>query len=111
MTTSPFKIASWNVNSITQRLPILLDWLKKHAPDVVLLQELKCMDEKFPQAEIEAAGYNAAFFGQKAFNGVAILSKHKIEDVMKGLPGDASDEQSRYIEATVQGVRVEFDPE
>lgn len=101
-----FSIASWNVNSINQRLPILDDWLKAHTPDVLLLQELKCMDEKFPMADIEAMGYQAAVFGQKTFNGVAILSKHKIENVMKGLPGDNEDVQSRYIEATVKGVRV-----
>ncbi len=100
------KIASWNVNSINMRLPHVLDWLKAHKPDALLLQELKCMDEKFPLAEIEAAGYKAAVHGQKAFNGVAILSPHDMTDVIKGLPGDDSDEQSRYIEATIQGVRV-----
>lgn len=100
------RIAIWNVNSINQRLPLLLQWLQSHAPDVVMLQELKCMDEKFPRAEIEAAGYACEVFGQKSWNGVAILSRHTIRDVMRGLPGDDSDEQSRYIEATVNDVRV-----
>jgi len=100
------KIASWNVNSINMRLPHVLDWLKTHKPDALLLQELKCMDEKFPLAEIEAVGYKAAVHGQKAFNGVAILSPHDMTDVIKGLPGDDNDEQSRYIEATIQGIRV-----
>ncbi len=99
-------IATWNVNSITARLPNVLAWLKDHAPDVVLLQELKTTEDKFPQLELSALGYHAAVFGQKAWNGVAILSKHKITDVRTGLPGDAADEQARYIEATVEGVRV-----
>ena len=100
------KLVTWNVNSINQRLPLLLQWMAAHAPDVVMLQELKCMDEKFPRAEIEAAGYACEVFGQKSWNGVAILSRHPVTDVMRGLPGDASDEQSRYIEATINGIRV-----
>ena len=100
------KIVSWNVNSINQRLPLLLQWLQANTPDVVMLQELKCMDEKFPRAEIEAAGYSCEVFGQKSWNGVAILSRHPIENVTRGLTGDESDEQSRYIEATIKGIRV-----
>ena len=88
------------------RVPHLTAWLQRFAPDVVLLQELKCMDADFPLMEIEAAGYRAAFQGQKSYNGVAILARAPIEDVRIGLPGDASDEQARYIEATVAGVRV-----
>ncbi len=99
-------IATWNVNSITARLANVLAWLKEAAPDVLLLQELKTTEDKFPQMEFSALGYNAAVFGQKAWNGVAILSKHKITDVKPGLPGDAADEQARYIEATVEGVRI-----
>lgn len=99
-------IAAWNVNSIAARLPNVLAWLEKHAPDVVLLQELKTTEDSFPKAEFSALGYHAAVFGQKAWNGVAILSKHKIENIKTGLPGDASDEQARYIEATVNGFRV-----
>ena len=100
------KVASWNVNSINMRLPHVLDWLAAHKPDALMLQELKCMDEKFPVKDIEAAGYNVAVHGQKTWNGVAILSPHPIEDVIKGLPGDDSDEQSRYLEATINGLRV-----
>lgn len=100
------KIATWNVNSINQRIGAVTKWLAAHAPDVLLLQELKCQDDGFPMDAVTAAGYKAAVFGQKSWNGVAIISKHDIEDVKKGLPGDAADEQARYIEATVQGFRV-----
>ena len=105
------RIATFNVNSVRARLGNLLDWLRDAAPDVVLLQEIKCQDEQFPALEIEAAGYRIAVHGQKSYNGVAILSRHPIEDVMRGLPqlpgGDHDgDEQARYIEATIQGVRI-----
>jgi len=93
------RIATWNVNSIKVRLPQLLDWLKKDQPDIVLLQEIKCVDEAFPMMEIEELGYNVAVHGQKTYNGVAILSKFPLEDVSKGLPGDESDVQARYVEA------------
>ncbi|TVR06513.1 MAG: exodeoxyribonuclease III, partial [Salinarimonadaceae bacterium] len=95
------RIVTWNVNSIRQRLDHLLAFLKEAQPDVVCLQELKTTQENFPAAEIEAAGYNLAIHGQKGFNGVAILSRHPLEDVRKGLPGDDADEQSRYIEAVI----------
>ncbi|MCC7276102.1 MAG: exodeoxyribonuclease III [Alphaproteobacteria bacterium] len=100
------RIAAWNVNSVKARLPNVLDWLGKAKPDVALFQELKCVDEAFPRAEIEDAGYNVATHGQKSYNGVAILAKSRIEDVTRGLPGDSEDTQARYIEATVAGVRV-----
>lgn len=100
------RIASWNVNSVRLRLPNVLAWLAQQTPDVVLLQELKCQDDQFPAADFAAAGYKSAVFGQKAWNGVAILSRHEITDVMRGLPGGDNDEQSRYIEATVNGIRV-----
>ena len=99
------KIATWNVNSLKVRLPHLLDWLAAAQPDVVCLQELKLEDEKFPRAEIEAAGYRAAWSGQKTYNGVAILSKAPLADVQAGIPGYA-DEQRRVITATADGVRV-----
>lgn len=95
------RIATWNVNSIKQRLEHLLAFLKEASPDVVCLQELKCQDEAFPRIEVEAAGYNVATHGQKAFNGVAILSRSPLEDVRRGLPGDEGDEQARYIEGVV----------
>jgi exodeoxyribonuclease-3 len=100
------KIATWNVNSVRARAPHLVRWLKEAAPDVALLQELKCVDADFPAMEVETLGYNVAVFGQKTYNGVAILSKRPIEDVERGLPGDDGDGQARYLEATTGGVRV-----
>ncbi len=100
------QIATWNINSVKARLPNLLDWLGSAQPDVLLLQEIKCQTEDFPLIEIRAAGYEAVALGQKSYNGVAILSRHPIVDVRLGLPGDDTDEQARYIEATVKGVRV-----
>ncbi len=97
------KIASFNVNGIKARLPALLDWLAEAEPDVALLQEIKSVDEGFPRIEIEELGYNIETHGQKGFNGVAILSKHAIEDVTRGLPGDDGDEQARWIEGTIVG--------
>ncbi|WP_395665331.1 exodeoxyribonuclease III [Methylocella sp.] len=94
------RIATWNVNSVRQRLPHLLAYLKEEAPDALCLQELKCVDAAFPFAEVEAAGYAAAVHGQKGFNGVAILSKAPLE-VVRGLPGDEADAQARYIEAVL----------
>ena len=94
------RIATWNVNSVKSRLEHLLAYLREASPDVLCLQELKCVDEAFPRAEVESAGYNVATHGQKTYNGVAILSKRPIE-VTRGLPGDAADEQARYIEAIV----------
>ena len=100
------KIATWNVNSVKARLPRVLDWLKEAEPDVALLQELKVIDEGFPALEIGDLGYNIAVHGQKSWNGVAILAKRPIEDVVRGLPGPGDDQQARYIEATVGTVRV-----
>jgi exodeoxyribonuclease III len=95
------KIATWNINGVKARIETLLTWLGETKPDVVCLQEIKSVDEGFPADAIEAAGYNVAVHGQKGFNGVAILSKTRIEDVVRGLPGDAADEQARYIEGSV----------
>ncbi len=92
-------IATFNVNSVKARLSNLLVWLDEAKPDIVLLQELKCMEEAFPAMEIEERGYNLAIHGQKTYNGVAILSKFPLDDILRGLPGDDSDEQARYIEA------------
>lgn len=100
------KIATFNVNSIKVRLPRVLEWLEEAKPDVVLLQEIKCEDDKFPALELKAAGYESEVHGQKTYNGVAIMSRHPMTDVKRGLPGDKSDEQARYIEATVKGFRV-----
>ena len=95
------KIASWNVNSVGARLPTVLNVLNNLAPDVICLQEIKCEDDRFPRLEIEDLGYNVITLGQKSYNGVAILSKFPLEDVLFGLPGDDDDEQARYLEATV----------
>ncbi len=95
------KIATWNINGVKARIETLLAWLGETKPDVVCLQEIKSVDEGFPTEAIEAAGYNVAVHGQKGFNGVAILSRTRLEDVVRGLPGDALDEQARYIEASV----------
>lgn len=100
------KIASWNVNSVNARLPNIVRWLETASPDILLLQELKATEDKFPYAELEAAGYKCAVNGQKSWNGVAILSKYEIEDIKLGLDGETEDEQARYIEATINGVRV-----
>ena len=94
------KIATWNVNSLTVRLPQVIDWLAANPVDVLCLQELKLSDDKFPHAALEAAGYQSAVFGQKTYNGVAILSRTPARDVVKNIAGFA-DEQSRVIAATV----------
>jgi len=95
------RIATWNVNSIKQRLDHLATFVKSAEPDVLCLQELKCVDEAFPRAEVEALGYNVVTHGQKTYNGVAILSKRPLEDVRRGLLGDDSDEQARYLEGVL----------
>lgn len=102
------KIATYNVNGINARLPILLRWLESTAPDVVCLQELKSPDEKIPKQAIADSGYEAIWHGQKRWNGVAILSRRELEmhEVGRGLPGDPDDVQSRYIEAMVDGILV-----
>ncbi len=102
------KIATWNVNSVRARLPNVVAWLKEAVPDILLLQETKTVDETFPRGEIGELGYNIAVAGQKAYNGVAILSKSPLEDVTTALPGDEADDQARYIEAATaaDGVMV-----
>jgi len=99
------KLASWNVNSVKVRLPQLLEWLAAERPDVVCLQELKTEDAGFPREAIEAAGYASAVSGQKTYNGVALLSRAPLADVVAGIP-DFADEQRRVITASVQGMRV-----
>ncbi|MGO1117420.1 exodeoxyribonuclease III [Rhodovibrionaceae bacterium A322] len=100
------KLATWNINSVKARLPIFLNWLETFSPDVLMLQELKGVTENFPKAEVEALGYHAAVVGQKAYNGVALLSKAPLENVIERLPGDETDEEARYVEATTFGLRV-----
>ncbi len=101
------KIATYNVNGINSRLPVLLRWLAETTPDVVCLQELKAPQEKFPEAALREAGYAAIWHGQKSWNGVAILSRHgHMQEVRRTLPGDEEDAHSRYIEALIDGVLV-----
>lgn len=95
------KIATFNINGIKARINALPQWLDEAQPDVVVLQEIKSVDEAFPREIIEDRGYQLETHGQKSFNGVAILSKFPLEDVVRGLPGDENDEQARWIEATV----------
>ena len=95
------RVATWNVNSIKQRLENLLAWLAERQPDIVCLQETKSIDEAFPREPLEALGYNVAVHGQKAFNGVAILSKLPFEEVTARLPGDSGDDHARFLEAVV----------
>ena len=95
------RIATWNVNSIRQRMENLLAWLAERAPDIVCLQEIKCTDDAFPREPLEALGYNLAVHGQKTFNGVALLSKLPFDEVAPGLIGDDNDVQARFLEAMV----------
>lgn len=100
------KIATWNVNSINVRIPQLVEWLLAAQPDVVCVQETKTVDENFPDVVLAEAGYETAFTGQKAYNGVAILSKFPIEDVQLNFPDDDADAPKRMIAATVNGIRI-----
>jgi len=101
------KIASFNINGIKARGPRLLEWLDETRPDVACLQEIKCQDENFPANDFAGLGYQAIWHGQKGFNGVAILARDmEPAEKQRGLPGDDSDEQARYLEAEVRGIRV-----
>ncbi|MBS0361725.1 MAG: exodeoxyribonuclease III [Proteobacteria bacterium] len=97
------RIATWNVNSVNARLETVLKWFEAAKPDVACLQEIKCVDEKFPAEAFERLGYNVAVHGQKTYNGVALLSKTPLEDIRRGLPDPGEDEQARYLEAVVGG--------
>jgi exodeoxyribonuclease-3 len=99
------KLATWNVNSLAVRLPQLLDWLAAQQPDAMVLQETKLTDDKFPHAAIEAVGYEVKWFGQKTYNGVALLAKTQPESIVRNIPGFA-DESARVIAGTVGGLRI-----
>lgn len=102
----PVKVATYNVNGVNGRLPVLLRWLEEEQPDIVCLQELKASQEKFPEMAIRNLGYDAVWHGQKSWNGVAILSRvGEISETRRGLPGDPDDSHSRYIEAAVNQCR------
>ncbi|HVG19852.1 MAG TPA: exodeoxyribonuclease III [Blastocatellia bacterium] len=100
------KLATWNVNSITARLPLVLRWLDEARPDVLCLQETKCTDDRFPAEALKELGYDSETFGQPTYNGVAIVSLFACEDVRRGFPGDDATAHARLIAATVKGVRV-----
>jgi exodeoxyribonuclease III len=100
------RIATFNINGTNARLPRLLEWLAEYKPDVACLQEIKTVSENFPVETLNAAGYHCLVHGQKGFNGVAILSRTPATETQRGLPGDEGDEQSRYLEADVEGVRI-----
>ena len=95
------RIATWNVNSIKQRMDQLVAWITERSPDIVCLQETKCVDEAFPREPLESLGYNVAVHGQKAFNGVAVLSKFRFDEVTPRLPGEESDDHARFMEAVI----------
>jgi exodeoxyribonuclease-3 len=102
------KVATFNVNGITSRLPRVLEWLEEAQPDIACLQELKTSDDTFPRLAIEAAGYQAVWHGQKGFNGVAVLARGggDLVERRRGLPGDPDDTHSRYLEASAHGLLV-----
>jgi exodeoxyribonuclease-3 len=95
------KIVTWNINSIRMRIELLLEWMRENNPDILLLQEIKCVSEQFPYQQIEDLGYNVAVFGQKSYNGVAIISRFPLEDVSHNFPNCPIEEDARYIEAIV----------
>lgn len=105
------KIATFNINGVKARLPRLLEWLDEFSPDVACLQEIKSIDDNFPRMEFEERGWHVETFGQKSFNGVALISRYPIEDIHRALPAmdggpEEEDVQARYIEATIKGVRI-----
>ncbi|MEN9630613.1 MAG: hypothetical protein RJA10_3841, partial [Pseudomonadota bacterium] len=99
------KLATWNVNSLAVRLPQVLDWLASASPDVLVLQETKLTDDKFPHADFAAAGWQVQWFGQKTYNGVALISRESADGVVRNIPG-FDDPQARVIAGTVAGLRV-----
>jgi exodeoxyribonuclease-3 len=100
------KIVTWNVNSVKARLPNVVEYVRQADADVIVLQEIKCVDAEFPALEFQAMGYACEVHGQKTYNGVALLSRLPVTDVSRGLPGDDSDDHARWIEATVAGLRI-----
>lgn len=103
---SKLKLATWNVNSIAARLPLVTRWLTEAQPDVLCLQEIKCTDDRFPADAFAALGYEAVAFGQRTYNGVAIVSRTKCREVQRGFPDDGADAPARLLAATVEGIRV-----
>ena len=101
------KVATWNINGINSRIRLVLDWCRREQPDVLCLQETKCVDVRFPHRQFRAAGYeHVEFTGEKAYNGVAIISKHSIEDLEKHLPDEGPDAPKRFVAGSVKGIRI-----
>jgi exodeoxyribonuclease-3 len=100
------KIATWNVNSIIARLPLVTRWLEKEKPDVLCIQETKCSDEKFPLLELKAAGYDCVLFGQQSYNGVAIVARNSCANVVRGFPEDTAESHARLLAADIAGVSI-----
>jgi len=100
------KIATWNVNSIIARLPLVIRWLEKEQPDILCMQETKCADDKFPSLEFKSAGYDCLLFGQQSYNGVAIASRSSCANEVRGFPGDGADSQSRLLMAEIAGISL-----
>src|SRR5438067_4749337 len=100
------KIATWNVNSIVARLPLVTRWLEKEEPDVLCIQETKCSDDKFPLLELKSVGYDCVLFGQQSYNGVAIISKAGCGQVHRGFPDDDKASQARLLAVDVAGIRI-----
>ncbi|HEY0384808.1 MAG TPA: exodeoxyribonuclease III [Pyrinomonadaceae bacterium] len=100
------RLATWNVNSVIARLPLVTKWLREAQPDVLCLQELKCTDEKFPAQSFSELGYQSASFGQRTYNGVAILARSALTDIERGFPDDDADAHARLLSATIEGVRI-----
>lgn len=100
------KVVTWNVNSIKVRLPNVLEWVRENTPDVLLLQEIKCVDADFPALELQSVGYEVHTHGQKTYNGVAFISRLPVSDISRGLPGEDADDHARWIEGTVGGIRI-----
>src|SRR5690349_16736183 len=103
---SDLKLATWNVNSIAARLPLVLRWIAEAQPDVLCMQEIKCTDDRFPADEFAALGYESTVYGQRTYNGVAILSRARCSDVRRGFPDDGADAHARLLAGTVGGVHV-----
>src|SRR6185369_11797183 len=106
LTSHRMKIATWNVNSIIARLPLVIRWLEKESPDILCIQETKCADDKFPLLELKSAGYDCVLFGQQSYNGVAIISRAGCASVIRGFPEDDSTSHSRLLAVDIAGIHL-----
>src|SRR4029079_2371765 len=104
--SSQMKIATWNVNSIIARLPLVTRWLEKEQPDILCIQETKCADDKFPALDLKAVGYDCVLFGQQSYNGVAIISRSGCANLVRGYPEDTAESHARLLAADIAGISV-----